>query len=114
MRVVVELCVEVIARTAGAVAVRVASLDDKTRLVPVKIQPVVKPRARQLDEGGAVQRSVVREEFEDDIAFGRLNADAGRARFVAQRPEFIAGRRSLSWHTGLFAPKLGTSARRLH
>ena len=72
-----------IAGTASAVTVRVASLNNKTGLVAMEIQSVVKPGTRKLNEGSAMQRGVVGKEFEDDVAFRCLDTDAGGAGFVA-------------------------------
>ena len=59
MRIIVEFGVELVARSPGAVAVRVAALDDKSRLDAVERQTVVKPGAGKLDKRRTVRRRVV-------------------------------------------------------
>ena len=77
-----ELRFEPISGSAGAVPVRVAALHDEARLDAVERQAVVKTGLGQFDERSDVQRRVVGEEREDDVAVS--GRDAG-LRFVRAR-----------------------------
>src|SRR5262245_65743233 len=69
----VYLAAHLIAGAAFAVAARVASLNDEIRNDAVKSEVVEEALARERDEAVHRDRSVLREEFDPDSAFGSVN-----------------------------------------
>src|SRR5262249_1879785 len=73
----VYLAADLIARAAFAVAARVASLNDEIRNDAVKSDAVEEALARERNEVVHRDRSVLREEFDPDQAFGGVNRGGG-------------------------------------
>src|SRR5215510_3793199 len=69
----IDLAADLIAGAAFAVAARVASLNDEIRHDAVKSHAVEKASARERDEAVHRDRRVLREKFDSDPAFGRVN-----------------------------------------
>lgn len=91
VRLIAELCVQLVTGASRAVALRVTPLNDESRLDAVKGQAIIKARVRKFDKGGAMLRRIAGIESENDVALYGSNARLALARLIDQRGEFISG-----------------------
>jgi hypothetical protein len=76
----VELRFEVVAGSSRSIALRVAALNDESRLYAVELKAIVKSCIRELHERGRMKRRVVRKEVKDDIAVRGRDSHLGAVR----------------------------------
>jgi len=91
MRDRTKFTVELVAGSAGSIAIRITTLNDEAGFDAMEGEPVIKARTRELDKRRTVLRRLIGIEVENDIALRGRDAHANGLSFGSELREVATG-----------------------